>query len=69
MKVNVASSRWSLQKHHVRIHDLKGFDCDLIRLDSDVGVSSRYFLQVFGWICFQKCCDLFKICLLLVFCR
>ena len=38
----------------------------MIRLDSDVGVPSRYFLWVFGWICFQKCCDLFKICFLLV---
>ena len=27
---------------------LKKFDCDLICLDSDVGVSSRYFLWVFG---------------------
>ena len=32
---------------------LKRFDCDLICLDSDVGVSSRYFLWVFGWICSQ----------------
>ena len=45
---------------------LKRFDCDLICLDSDVGVSSRYFLWVFGWICSQNSCDLFVQDLLLV---
>ena len=45
---------------------LKRFDFDSICFDNDVGVSSRYFLWVFGWICSKTCSDLLTQDLLLV---